>query len=83
MRKTVGRFTYDSESGEVTGPALYFKEQGDARLSRILEGKDELFNQTAHLSPDIPTAVLVWLQTDYAGWLGRQEIERLLSPDRG
>ena len=71
--KKVGAFTlYDD--GTFTAPAQYMKERGDERLDRITKGEDELFNQTAHLSPDPATAVLVWLQTDYAGWIGAKEL---------
>ena len=67
--KKVGAFTlYDD--GTFTAPAQYMLERGDERLARIERGEDELFNHTAYLSPDPATAVLVWLQTDYAGWLG-------------
>ena len=71
--KKIGAFTlYDN--GSFTAPAQYMAERGDARLARIEKGEDELFNHTAHLSPDPATAVLVWLQTDYAGWIGTREL---------
>ena len=71
--KKIGAFTlYDD--GTFTAPAQYMKERGDERLARIEKGEDELFNHTAHLSPNLATAVLVWLQTDYAGWIGNQQL---------
>jgi hypothetical protein len=66
--KTVGRFTLND--GTLTGPADYMAEQGNAKLDRILRGADTVFNMTAHLSPDVETAVLVHMQTDYAAWHG-------------
>jgi hypothetical protein len=72
MTKTVGRFTIDGET--ISGPAEYMREQGNARLDRILAGKDTVFNLSSHLSPDVETAVLVALQTDFAGWLGAREM---------
>ncbi len=70
----VGRFTFNEATGTLTGPADYMREQGDAKLDAILAGKDEAFNMSAHYSPNIPTAVLVHLQTDYAGWRGTREL---------
>jgi len=68
MTKEVGKFKI--EDGALYGPAQYMEEQGDARLAEILAGNNTVFNMTAGLSPDVETAVLVNLQTDYAGWLG-------------
>lgn len=70
--KTVGRFTIEGET--VTGPAQYMKEQGNAKLERICAGRDQVFNMSAHLSPDVETAILVHLQTDYAGWKGAHDL---------
>ena len=72
MTKTVGRFTITD--GALTGPALYMEEQGNAKLDRILSGKDQVFNLSSYLSPDVETAVLVALQTDFADWLGAREM---------
>lgn len=74
MVKTVGQFTIDTETGTVTGPADYMNEQGSARLERILSGDDVVFNYGATRSPDVFTAVLVSLQTDYAGWKGTRQL---------
>ena len=73
MKKTVKRFTI--EDGILSGPARYMEEQGNAKLDRILAGEDTVFNMSAHLSPDVETAVLVALQTDFAGWLGMEEMK--------
>jgi len=74
MVKTVGQFTIDTETCEITGPAAYMEEQGNARLKAILAGEDVVFNMGATRSPDVFTAVLVSLQTDYAGWKGTRQL---------
>lgn len=88
---TVGRFTY--EDGVVTGPADYMKERGNARLRSIEAGTDVVFNVGMGLdpypgswlkvdgpqSPNAETAILVSLQTDYAGYLGEKQMEAALA----
>jgi hypothetical protein len=69
---TVGKFTIDDEGG-LLGPGDYMREQGDAKLGNILAGIDLIFNMTAPYSPDLETAILVALQTDYAGWKGMRQ----------
>jgi hypothetical protein len=69
----VGKFTY--EAGVLMGPRDYMLTQGKALLDQILAGKDMVFNMTKDQSPDIETAILVRLQTDYAGWLGLKQAE--------
>ena len=69
----VGRFTY--EEGLLLGPRDYMEDQGDTLLDQILAGEDTIFNLTKDQSPDVETAILVRLQTDYAGWLGIQQAE--------
>lgn len=69
----VGRFTY--EEGILLGPRDYMLEQGNALLDKILAGGDAIFNMTNAQSPDIERAILVRLQTDYAGWLGLGQTE--------
>lgn len=71
---TVGRFSLD-ENNTLTGPAEYMAEQGNAKVDKILRGDDLVFNMTSHLSPDVRTAVLVSLQTDFAGWLGQRQVQ--------
>lgn len=68
MAKTAGQFAI--EGSTLTGPAEYMRERGNALLDRVLAGQDQMFNMTAHFSPDVEMAVLVRLQTDFAGWLG-------------
>lgn len=74
MVHEVGRFTFDDETGVVEGPAEYMNERGSARLKSILDGTDVLFNYGCHKSPNVYVAVLVSLQTDYAGWAGTRNL---------
>lgn len=76
MPVTCGRFTLDDNT--VTGPGEYMIERGNALLDAIEAGDDTMFNLTAHLSPSAEMAVLVRLQTDFAGWLGQQQLLRQL-----
>ena len=70
----IGRFKL-----EEAAPAEYMREQGNAKLDAILAGNDAVFNMSAHYSPTVETAVLVALQTDYAGWAGMKQVEGWLS----
>ncbi len=72
--KTVGPFSM--EEGILAGPREYMEEQGHALVDKILAGEDAIFNLTADQSPDVESAILVRLQTDYAGWLGYKQTER-------
>jgi len=71
--KVVGHFTL--EEGILCGPKDYMEAQGNALLDKMLAGEDTIFNTTKAQSPDIETAILVRLQTDYAGWLGIKQAE--------
>jgi hypothetical protein len=71
--KAVGQFTL--EEGILCGPKDYMEEQGNSLVDRMLAGEDMIFNLTADQSPDVETAILVRLQTDYAGWLGLKQAE--------
>jgi len=71
---TVGAFTYNRETGEVSGPEEYMRERGFARIARIEAGQDVVFNMGCTRSPNVETAVLVSLQTDYAGWKGTRQL---------
>jgi hypothetical protein len=72
----VGQFALEGD--ELNGPTRYMEERGFALLDRVDAGQDTSFNLTAHLSPSAELAVLVRLQTDYAAWLGQQELLRRL-----
>ena len=73
----VGRFRFDRETQTLEGPADYMREQGNAKVDRIVRGDDVAFNMTCHLSPDIETAILIHLQTDYAGWHGMKSFQAM------
>ena len=72
--KTVGEFQIDTTTGTVAGPAEYMRERGFARIDRIESGQDVCFNAGIRYSPDVYTAILVSLQTDFAGWKGQRQI---------
>lgn len=75
-RITVGVFT--CEDGSVSGPAEYMREQGFERIKKIERGEDVVFNMGAGgLSPSPEVALLVSLQTDYAGWVGLREFNTM------
>jgi hypothetical protein len=74
MKKEVGSFVI--ENGTLSGPAKYMREQGSQKLSEITAGEDVVFNASLLHSPDVETGILVAMQTDYAGWLGKKELVR-------
>ena len=80
MKTTVGQFTIEGDT--LTGPTAYMREQSDEKLKAITEGWDVAFNMCSHLSPNVETAILVGLQTDYAGWLGARQLIRALDGGR-
>ena len=75
----IGAFQYDQENKTVSGPAAYMQERGNGLVDAISRGEDESLNNTAHYSPSPVVAVLVRLQTDYAGWLGIKQLETAFS----
>lgn len=70
---TAGQFKI--EGNTISGPAEYMREQGNAYLEKILKGESVAFNMSAHLSPNVQTAICVFMQTDYAGWLGMKGLQ--------
>lgn len=74
-RARVGEFTIEQlpdGTHQFSGPNSYMVARGDELLDQIVAGEDTIFNMTCHLSPSTEVAVLVRLQTDYAGWRGVQ-----------
>jgi hypothetical protein len=69
-RREVGRFVYDPETDTIEGPAAYMREQGNARLKAIAAGHDVVVSTGYARHGDMALAILVSLQTDYAGWVG-------------
>lgn len=78
--KSCGQFNI--EDGVLTAPRTYMEEQGNALVDKILARQDMIFNLTSGQSPDVETAILVRLQTDYAGWIGFKEAEAWLKHER-
>lgn len=77
MIKTVGKFSIDTETGEIEGPASFMRSEDFASWKRRLEaGNDHVVN--CGYSPDFFTGLLVSLQTCYAGWHGRETFLRTL-----
>lgn len=70
---TVGQFML--EDNVLSGPREYMEDQGDKLVAQIVAGDDAIFNLTMHQVPNMETAILVRLQTDYAGWLGARQAE--------
>lgn len=70
---TVGAFTFDSATSEVTGPAEYIRSAEYRRCVASIEGgTSHCFRAAMEHSPNLETALLVTIQTDYAGWRGLQ-----------
>lgn len=81
--QTVGQFTFSD--GKVAGPEAYMKAQGSALLAsisakrslsfpRILEGvMSEPRNAHLDSLDQFVLAILITVQTDYAGWKGMAE----------
>ena len=72
--KTVGRFTYDSADGSIQGPKAYIGERFDAVMNGIYAGRSTVFNFATAQGSEPAAAILVALQTDYAGWKGTRDL---------
>lgn len=73
----VGEFTFDDETSEVCGPAEYIRSTEYRRCIASIEGGTHYtFRAACEHSPDFVTALLVTIQTDYAGWHGMQVFNR-------
>lgn len=70
----VGRFTYDTETSVITGPAAYMQSVEYRRcIAKIEDGTSVVFNAGMEHSPNLETALLVTIQTDFAAWHGYQQ----------
>lgn len=75
---TVGRFTFDSETSEISGPADYISsEQYKALIKSIEAGVNHTFRAGLEYSPNVETALLVTIQTDYAGFAGMRQFNAM------
>ena len=79
----VGRFTFDPSTQMIEGPGEYMADQGSALMDKITSGNDAVFNMTAHMSPSPIVAVLVRMQTDYAGWIGSRQLINMVFGKKG
>jgi len=81
--RTVGRFTYDETTGKISGPADYMKEAFPARIASIEAGTDVVTTKGYELNGgDIVLAILVSVQTDYAGFAGYKSMFGV-TPEKG
>lgn len=70
---TVGAFTFDSDTSTVSGPAEYMRSDDYRRcIASIEAGTNHVFAAGCQHSPNVETALLVTIQTNYAGWHGSQ-----------
>jgi len=74
---TVGAFTFDPADSSVSGPADYIRSDDYRACVRSIEnGTNHTFRAAVEHSPDVVTALLVTIQTNYAGWHGMQIFNR-------
>ncbi len=74
---TVGAFSFDSATSTVVGPADYMRSAEYARcIASIQNGTNHTFRAAVEHSPSFEIALLVVIQTDYAGWHGMQIFNR-------
>jgi hypothetical protein len=71
----VGRFTYDPQTENISGPAGYMKS---GRLERVLDQirtrQSHVYSEGCRLGHGGISLILVCVQTDFAAWAGEQEI---------
>lgn len=80
MKTTVGQFTFDPETSTVSGPAEYMRSDEYKRcIAEIEVGASAVFRAGVEYSPSVEVALLVTIQTDYAGWLGMQTFRSVAS----
>jgi hypothetical protein len=63
-----------TDNGSIRGPKEYMDERGSDLLDDILNDDDDQFSEFLRRAPSAKKAMLVRLQTDYAGWKGQKEI---------
>jgi len=76
MNQQTPKFSIENKT--LTGPADYMAERGSAIVDEILSGQRPTFDLFLTYSPTIETALCVYLQTDYAAWLGEKSLARRL-----
>jgi hypothetical protein len=74
---TVGEFTFDSATSEIQGPASFMASADFADWKRRFHaGQDVVFAAGMEHSPTPEVAMLVSIQTCFAGWHGRETFNR-------
>lgn len=74
---TVGQFTFNPSDSTVQGPAEYMRSDEYRRcITGIESGTNPTFSAAMQHSPNFETALLVTIQTNYAGWHGLQVFNR-------
>ena len=69
----VGSFTYDLDTGSITGPAEYVRERLDAYIAEVARGQNAWLFAFAPAGQRMEQTVLVGIQTDYAAFRGARE----------
>ncbi|HOO67744.1 MAG TPA: hypothetical protein PLC53_00020 [Bacilli bacterium] len=60
---------------KITGPKDYMESRGHELIERISSGlENEHLSMYLKFQPHIPTAIKVFIQTDYANWKGMNQI---------
>jgi len=73
----VGSFTFDPATSTIQGPAAYMRSAEYARcIAAIQDGTSHTFRACTEHSPSFEVALLVTIQTDYAGWHGMETFNR-------
>lgn len=74
---TVGAFTFDPSDSTIAGPAEFMRSDDYRRtIAGIESGSSMTFRAAMQHSPNFETALLVTIQTAYAGWAGMQQFNR-------
>ncbi len=68
--RQVGSFSYNNETGLISGPADYMTTRFQDRMSDIYAGRNAVVNYGLSEGREIISLVLVSLQTDYSAFLG-------------
>lgn len=76
----VGSFTFDSADGTISGPAEYMRSDDYRRcIASIENGTHHTFRAACEHSPSFEVALLVTIQTDFAGWHGAETFNRRIA----
>ena len=80
---TVGEFTFDPTDSSVSGPAAFMQSAEYAEcIASIQAGTNHVFRAGMEHSPTLEVALLVTIQTVYAGWVGMQRFNATLEAAR-